>query len=43
MPELDWMLLWKQIEAGMFYVTGDLVHNTGTLLQKQRDAASADN
>jgi len=27
----------------MFYVTGDPVHNTGTLLQKQRDAASADN
>ena len=29
--------------TGMFYVSCDLVHNTGTLLQKQRDAASADN
>lgn len=43
MPEVDSRSLRKSIEAGMFHVSGDLVHNTGTLLQKQRDAASADN
>ncbi len=43
MLEVDLRLLWKSIKSGMFEVSDDLVHNTGTLLQKQRDAASADN
>jgi hypothetical protein len=32
----------KSVNA-LFTVSGDLVHNTGTSLQKQRIAASADN
>ena len=43
MPEVDPRLSAEVNQAGMFHVSGDLVHNTGTLLQKQRDAASADN
>jgi len=43
MPEVDARLQLKSVMTGMFHVSGDLVHYTGTLLQKQRDAASADN
>lgn len=41
--EVDAGLLQVSMIPGMFHVSGDLVHNTGTLLLKQRDAASADN
>ena len=40
--EVDLWLQVKSIMTGMFHVSGDLVHYTGTILQKQRDAASAD-
>jgi hypothetical protein len=43
MWEVDAGLQLKSNMFRMFHVSGDLVHYTGTLLQKQQDAASADN